>query len=162
LIPADKFLDQLFVGIYAFCGVAVIAAMVSDLALASMAAVTKMLADAKKASLEKSNQLIAAAKKHNVSLHHPEGSKDKKKISKIKKLKSMLHAAMKKYGKLPVTLALMAFQLVMTWEAGAFILGFTEQIEHTKAYYCAVITSISVGMYVAIAGTPSPLPFLLH
>ena len=66
LVPADKYWDQFFVGIYAFAGVAVIAAMVSNLAIASISAIQAVVEEAKEASLAKSAQLLAAAKKHGM------------------------------------------------------------------------------------------------
>jgi potassium channel subfamily K len=145
LTPADLFWHQLFVGVYAFCGVAIIAAMVSDLAVVSIAAVEKMLEEAKRRSIEKSNELIAAAKKMKTSIDDLTHHKKSKKKSRLKRLKRYLQAMQMKYGKTPVALLLLTLQLCLTWEAGATLLQVNEGIPHTKAFYCAVITSISVG-----------------
>jgi potassium channel subfamily K len=145
LTPADEFWHQLFVGIYAFCGVAVIAAMVSDLALVVIAAARRVIEEAKKQSLAKSAELMAAAKKLGTNMHHDKQPAGKKKVGTLKKLKIWFRWALQRYGRTPVTLALLAFQLCLTWEAGATILQINEGTPHAKAFYCAVITSISVG-----------------
>jgi hypothetical protein len=132
LTPDDKFIDQLFVGIYAFCGVAIIAAMVSDLAGASIDAIEKAVREAKKNSIEKSNELIAAARRLGAdvgALHEGGGIETgkKKKVNPwLNFIRWHIKRSLKKYGHVPVKLVILGIQLVLAWEVGAILLQITE------------------------------------
>jgi hypothetical protein len=138
LTPDDNSADHTFVWLYAFTGVVLIGASLTNLIVALSALAAEIAKRAKEEALEKSNALIMAAM---------EGI-DVEKLSKMKPKPNFIvrfAGFLFEEAKHLVKFLWIFLQLGAVWSLGALILMQTDGFTFAQGFYGSAITGLSVG-----------------
>jgi potassium channel subfamily K len=153
LTPQDDPAHQLFVAMYAFLGVAIIAGFLSDLSMKVVAGVKKVAQKAKNEAIMESNALLMQHSSHKdlgetkraqQQLRGSSGKGKKGKTGLMRDVNMVYNSAKDKFG-IMVDLVLIFMELAFIWSCGAWMLQSTEGFTFVQGFYCSAITSVSVG-----------------
>jgi hypothetical protein len=146
LLPATTFGDQLFTGIYAFMGVGFIGFVIKELTMLFAEMLKEIEKALQKETVRAANHLIRQASSKTCN------QTDQSSVREVgKKLQAMM-AASKEQQETRGTvawylrgLAICTGSVIACWAVGGIILVLTEGFRFTDSFYCAAITSLSVG-----------------
>jgi potassium channel subfamily K len=146
LTPEDKPVSQMFLGFYAFVGVAFMAAILSELSSRFIRSVRKASRRAKIRAIAQSRNLLKTYSKTTESSRTLAimAAKEKEAEAKWKWLKDAHAQAKMQFGIL-VDFVFILVQLGTMWSIGAAILMSTEGFTFVQSFYCSIVTSLSVG-----------------
>jgi potassium channel subfamily K len=139
LTPDDNSADHTFVWLYAFTGVVLIGASLTDLVVALSALAADMAKHAKEEALEQSNALIAAAME-GTDLEAAEEEEAARSNMIVRFGRFLILEA-----KHLVSVCSIWMQLGAVWSLGALILMQTDDFTFVQGFYGSAITGLSIG-----------------
>jgi hypothetical protein len=143
------FPDQIAVIVYALIGVAVMTESLSKAASVASAKFKKMAAKAKAKTMQRSIDLVEAASEggqssplpdrnlNYVEEHHETFDEHQDRVSHDHFVK-WLNRTVK-------PLSIILLELILCWSLGGVLLVLTEGVPFSDGFYCAIITSLSIG-----------------
>jgi potassium channel subfamily K len=150
IIPENDPGQQMFTACYAFLGVAFLTAIVREVVIKAFEIINKVLLRARLEAMHESRLLLEhhvrlkrgtllPGGENNGSVHLPGNA------ARMGQWLYTNYRIYKRKGGALVDLLLVIMQLVLVWFTGAMILWITEGFTLIQSFYCAVITSLSVG-----------------